>query len=484
MRLIGNFLIPPVRLLRRCGPVPGILAVGREGEIVNKSGGRFGEGALGAKRSGLVNPRGFVYPARLMNITLTSILRRLLPLKGFCYRHARWDDFTGNVIEVVIEARRGADARCRCCRRPAPLYDTSTKVRRWQFVPLWAIVVFLVYGPVRRVNCERCGVRTELLPWATGKLQICDALRVFLSQWARLLSWQEVADRFCVSWADVYHSVKWVVRYGLRHRDMSGIRAIGVDEVKVAKGKFWTLVYQIDEGSRRLLYIGKDRTGRSLDVFFNRLGEARRATLDFICSDMWKPYLGVIARRMPEALHILDRFHIRKNLSEAIDKIRRQEAAAMARAGISPLLKKMRWALLKHRRNWNPNEKRRMRELVATGLQSIRAFLLVESFEHFWTYTSPTWAGKFLDAWCAKVARTRLGPLKKTAKTLMRHRHLLLNYFEAKKQFTNGIVEGLNNKLKLVLKRSFGFRTALARKVALFHTLGKLPEPQLTHSFF
>jgi transposase len=418
-----------------------------------------------------------------MNITVTSILRRVLPLKGFIYAAAGWDETTEGVIEVSIEARKGALARCGICRRPAPGYDRCLEARKWQFVSLWAIAVFFLYHP-RRVQCPRHGVRVEHLPWASGKLQLCDALRLFLAQWARLLSWKEVAERFCVSWADVYKSVKWVVRYGLRHRDLSGITALGVDEVCVAKGKFWSVVYQIDEGARRLLWIGKDRKAGTLNVFFNRLGALRCEQIRFICSDLWKPYLAVIAKRLPKALHILDRFHIRKNLSEAIDKIRRAETHAMTRLGLAPLLKKMRWTLLKHRCNWTKNEKSRMRELFGSGLRTIRAFVLVESFEHFWTYYSPIWAGKFLDAWCARVARSRLAPLKSVASTLQRYRPLLLNYFQAKREFSNSIVEGLNNKLKLTLKRSYGFKTDLARKVALYHALAKLPEPHFTHSFF
>ena len=89
----------------------------------------------------------------------------------------------------------------------------------------------------------------------------------------------------------------------------------------------------------------------------------------------------------------------------------------------------------------NTDDPRRMRELLGSRLPRLRAFLLVESFEHFWTYTSATWAGKFLDASCTRAARSRLEPLKKVARTLKRHRHLLLNYFEAKKEFSNSIVE-------------------------------------------
>jgi len=422
-----------------------------------------------------------------MNLTVTNILKRVLPLKGFCYRSALWvEDADGEgkaVIEVGLAARRGAKARCGKCRRQAPGYDTMEKVRCWQFISLWTIAIYFVYAP-RRVECGHCGVRVECLPWASGKLQVCDALRVFLAQWARLLSWQEVATRFQVRWNDVYGAVKWVVRYGLRHRDLSGIRALGVDEVCVAKGKLWTVVYQIDQGARRLLWIGKDRKAATLEMIFNRLGRMRCGAVEFICSDMWRGYLGVIARRLPQALHILDRFHIRKNLGEAIDLIRRAESHALARAGLSPLLKKLRWALLKHRRNWTTNERRRMRELLGCGLRSLRAFLLVESFEHFWTYNSPTWADKFLKGWCQRVARSRLVPLQRVAKSLAKHRALLLNYFIAGKEYSSAAVEGLNNKLKLTLKKSYGFRTDLARKVALYHALAHLPEPPLAHSFF
>ena len=165
-----------------------------------------------------------------MNLTVTSLLRVMLPLKGFCYRHARWIQNRPKAIEIAIESRRGARARCGCCRRAASVYDTRQEPRCWQFITLWAVPVFFVYV-ARRVHCPRCGVRVEHLPWASGKLRVCNALRVFLAQWARLLSWQDVAVRFCVSWADVYGSVKWVVKYGLRHRDRSGIHAVGVDEV-------------------------------------------------------------------------------------------------------------------------------------------------------------------------------------------------------------------------------------------------------------
>jgi hypothetical protein len=113
-----------------------------------------------------------------------------------------------------------------------------------------------------------------------------------------------------------------------------------------------------------------------------------------------------------------------------------------------------------------------------------RASNLKEDFQQFWEYNSPTWAGNFLDFWCYQTMRSRIEPMKKIARTLRAHRPLLLNYFKAKKQFSSGVIEGLNNKAKVTMRRSYGFRTFRILELALYHSLGKLPEPELTHDFF
>ncbi|XXG27189.1 MAG: transposase [Ferrovum myxofaciens] len=107
-----------------------------------------------------------------------------------------------------------------------------------------------------------------------------------------------------------------------------------------------------------------------------------------------------------------------------------------------------------------------------------------EYFQRFWDYDSPTWAGKFLDQWCAKVMRSKIDPLKKFVGIVRNHRELMLNYFRARKQFSSGIVEGLNNKTKVTMRKAYGFRTFEMLELALYHVLGKLPEPKLTHPFY
>jgi len=283
----------------------------------------------------------------------------------------------------------------------------------------------------------------------------------------------------------VRDAVEYVVTWGLNHRVLDSIRAIGVDEIQYAKGhKYLTLVYQIDQGLTRLLWVGKERTIESFQGFFTVIGEKLASQIEFVCSDMWQAYLDVIAEKCSKALHILDRFHIVAKMNKALDEVRAAEAREMARAGHEPLLKKTRWCVLKRQHNLTLQQQFRLRDLLRYNLRTVRAYLLKEDFQQLWEYDSPAWAGRFLDFWCSQTMRSRIEPMKKIARTLRSHRALILNYFKAKKAFSSGVVEGLNNKAKVTMRKSYGFRTFRILELALYHSLGKLPEPELTHEFF
>jgi transposase len=294
-----------------------------------------------------------------------------------------------------------------------------------------------------------------------------------------------VAVVFRTSWKKVFRSVEWVVTWGLAHRDLSGVTAIGVDEILWRRGhRYLTVVYQIDRHCRRLLWVGPDRTVDTLLGFFREFGEERAAQLRYVCSDMWKPYLTVIARKATSALHVLDRFHIVQHLNKAIDEVRAQEARQMKADGLEPLLKHSRWCLLKRPENRTGKQEVKLADLLRYNLRTVRAFLLKEDFQQFWAYTSPYWAGQFMDTWCRQTMRSRIEPMKKVARMLRSHRELLLNWFRAKKQISGGIVEGFNNKAKVTTRKAYGVRTFRAAEVALYHTLGALPDPPIAHRFW
>jgi transposase len=401
---------------------------------------------------------------------------------GFVYEYALARPET-NSIEIGIRPRRGTKPVCSGCHQPGACYD-HLSVRRFEFVPLWGMLVYFVYR-MRRVDCKTCGVRVEEIPWATGKHQLTKAYMLFLAHWARMLSWKETANTFRTSWDKVCRAVEYVVTWGLEHRDISAIEAIGVDEIQYGRGhNYLTLVYQIEQGCTRLLWVGKERTVESFEQFFELIGEKIADGIQFVCSDMWKPYLRVIHERCTNAINILDRFHIVAKMNAALDDVRAAEARRLSQDGYEPVLKKSRWCVLKREANLTTTQRFRLRELLRYNLKTVRAYLLKEDFQQFWEYNSPAWAAKFLDDWCSQVMRSRIEPMKKVAKTLRGHRELILNYFHARKMFSSGIVEGLNNKAKVTMRKSYGFRTFRIAEIALYHTLGNLPEPQLTHRFY
>ena len=408
---------------------------------------------------------------------------------GFVYQGVRLQGEKGEVgcIEVTVAAHASIRGRCGQCGQSAPGYDHLPE-RHWLFVPLWGIPTWFLYAP-RRVECAEHGIGVEQVPWSAGKRPVTRAMMGFLARWARRLSWRETARVFQTSWEAVFSSVEWFVEWGLAHRELHGVQALGVDEIHWGRGKqadnLLTVIYQIDAGCRRLLWIGRRRTQATLRRGLASLGAEVVKELRFVCSDMWRPYLQVIAAEAGQALHVLDRFHISSHLNQAVDQVRRGESSRLrARSETkAQRLKHMRWVLLRRGSQVRGRARQKLQALLASKLATARAWELKESFSHFWHYRSLLWAGAFLDCWCFRAMRSRLEPMQKVARMLRTHEELLMNWFRAKGEISSGAVEGLNNKIRVVTRRSYGFRTYHAMEMALYHTLGRLPEPESTHRF-
>ena len=414
---------------------------------------------------------------------LQTILNRVEKYKSFVYGNGRIETISGvSRLVIPLRARKRSRPICSGCGCGGRTYD-RLPVRRFEYVPLWGLLVFFSYR-MRRIDCGRCGVTVEQVPWCDGKNHLTTRYRWFLATWAKRLSWSEVATIFQTSWDSVCRSVEHAVAWGLKHRDLSGVSALGIDEIAWQKGhKYLTLVYDISGGTKRLLAVAQDRVEGSLRECLSSLGSSVCGQVQYVCSDMWKAYLNVIGEPLSQAVHVLDRFHIMQLFGKSLDAIRAEEQKQLKRDGYEAVLTRSRWCLLKRPANLTPRQSVTLSELLKYNLRSVRAYLLREDFQRFWEYTSPGWAGKFLDEWTTRVMRSRLEPMKKVARTLRNHRELILNWFRAKGEISSGAVEGLNNKVKLVTRKSYGFRTAEVAKLALMHNLGRLPEPESTHRF-
>jgi len=392
-------------------------------------------------------------------------------------------------IVAAIHPRKNGKALCPKCFRSCPIYDTAKTFRRFEFVPLWNIPVYFDYK-MRRVDCPEHGVRTEHAPWGDGKCTQTVEHRQFLANWAKRLSWSEVAECFNTSFGKVFRAVKWIVDYGLEHRNLNGVESLGVDEIQVRKGHYYaTLIYQIDKENKRLLGVEEGRTEDSLTRFFDEFdkiteGEDKRSKkIKWVCSDMWKAYLNVLEKVCTNALNILDRFHVKGHLTDAVNDVRKMDVAKLKKEGREPVLTKSKYIFLKNPESLTDEQATKMSELLGYNLRVVRAYLMKEDFEQFWEYKTAYWAGRFLDAWCVRAMRSKMEPMKKFVRTIRKHRELLLNWFKSR-GLSSGVVEGFNNKVKLTTRKAYGFHSIESLKIALFHALGKLPEPEPTHRFW
>lgn len=189
---------------------------------------------------------------------IKTILNKCHKFKSFVYRDVRLVKVENReAIEVKVYPRRNSKPICSGCHKRRPGYDRMQEIRRYEFIPLWGIKVFFLYQ-MRRVDCHKCGVKIEEVSWGIGKNQLTKTYMQYLAHWAKKLSWMEVAVSFRTSWEKVFNSVRYVVEWGIEHRVLSGITAIGIDEIQWHIGhKYLTLVYQINSGTIRLLWIGK-----------------------------------------------------------------------------------------------------------------------------------------------------------------------------------------------------------------------------------
>jgi transposase len=414
-------------------------------------------------------------------LLIKTLLNKRYPLKSHVYKSVTVEELDGaEVLVADIEPLRNGVKICsKCGYKRCPGYDKQPE-RLVEFVGILGMQVFFRFTP-RRVNCPYCGPTIEYLPWVHGKSPVSVPLMIMLSFWSRHLSYSAVAKTFGMSFRQVFTAVDYVVAWGMRKRDVSDVTAIGVDEIQVKAGhKYMTLVYQIDKHCRRLLWAGEGRSEATIQSFFDEFASIL-PKIRFVCSDMWRGYLTAIKERVPGALNILDRFHIVQNLNKAMDEVRRQESSELKSKGYEAHLKSGRWSFLKRKEHLTENQRMTLKEMLKYNLKSVRAYLLKEEFNQLWRYKRPAWAERFLDGWCTTVMRSKIKPMKKFARSMRRHKPLILNYFKARGELSSGTVEGMNSLAKLAIRKSFGFKTEHALKVTLFHQLGKLPEPELTH---
>lgn len=404
-----------------------------------------------------------------------QLIRETLDLQGFRIESVEKKD---SRLLVTIEPDLRYHPRCGVCGNHGDYRDTLPK-RYFRHVPIWGIDMNLAYSPCR-VRCSYCdGVHVEQMPWAAGKRRLTKALAVTIATWARQLTWQQVARLFGCSWGTVASAVSYVVDFGLSRRDLSEVTHIGIDEISRQKGHVYlTNVYDLKTGT--LIWSGEGRSIESLEAFFSFFGPERTKQLIGICCDMWPAFINAVKAKAPQATLVFDKFHIVKKLTEAVDSVRRQEIDEKGKEH-KKLVAGSRYIWLKNPWNLTDGQKASLSTLENLNLTIHRAYLLKESFRDFWQSPTKEDAAKYLEQWYAWADESEIKPMQEVADLLWRHEENILTYFDM--PISNGIVEGLNNKAKVISHRAYGFRTAKNFILNLYHCMGDLAMPTTLHRF-
>ena len=403
-----------------------------------------------------------------------TIARKTLDLKN--HKIDKIKETAEGVIEIYISHKKRRLLPCENHEGKYKVVDQLPE-RRWQHVSLWGREVVIIYSPCR-VMCHGKLI-VEDIPWSRGKIRITAPLIAHIGILAELLPWKQVAELFHVHWNTVKNAVKQIVDYGLEHREIGDVIYFGIDEISRKKGQVYlTNVYDLKE--KRLLWSGKGRDKTTINKFYNQVGYKLNASVTAICCDMWQPYIDNLKIYFPDATIVFDKFHIVSHLNKAVDEVRREEAKELKKTE-PDLLKGTRYIWLKNPWNLTDKQKVKLSTLEKLNLKINRAYLLKENFQYVWEYKYPGWAKKFLKQWFWMATHSRLKPLRDFAWMVRRHEEGILNYFKV--PISNGIVEGLNNKAKVISHRAYGFRTVETYKLALYHCMGKLPRPESSFKF-
>jgi len=403
-------------------------------------------------------------------VLIETFIRKQLRLKA--HTVTKVEEIDGSML-VHIDRLGKRLLRCGVCHHRCREVHSVRPEREWRDLSMRKMPLKLCYCP-RRVECPRCGVRVEDFPWAKPWARVTTALFNAVAMLARELSWQGTARQYGLNWKSVATIVKRAVEYGLQHRARPPVHAIGIDEVSRRKGQVYlTVVYDLER--RVLLWVGEDRTEEAVRPFFtNEMGTRRCHTLRVVCMDMWAPYAKLVREYATKAQILFDRFHIVKHLNEAVEEVRRSE---MRRLSLKEkaVFKRSRWLLLKNPWNLTGEQKERLSTLVRWNAPIVRAYYLKEAFQLFWEYQQPKRAEDHLKKWMRSAMSSRLEPFKKFVRMLRSHLDGILAW--TKQRVSNGAVEGMNNKIKSISHRSFGFRTAKNFIAAIYHCCARLPLP-------
>jgi transposase len=387
-------------------------------------------------------------------VRVTTAFNRLLRLPGALVIDV---SFVSEGVIVTVGLRRRRRVCSRCGQTGPGLQIHDRRLKRWRHLDLGRTRC-VVECELRRLRCRDCGVHLEAVPWARPGASHTRDFEDVVAWLAQQMAKTQVAGLLRIAWDTVGQIVQRVVSEQLDEQRLQGLVAIGVDEISYRRHHRY-LTSVVDHRAGAIVWCSPGRNAQTLQRFFDELGE-RKHSIKAVSIDMSGGYEKAIRQAIPQAHVCFDPFHVVRLAQRAIDQVRRDEWNAHERSHTPKgrWIKGTRWSLLKAPAKQKPEQLALLAEVQHANRSLYRAFLLKEELRLLYQLERPALAPAHLDAWLAWASRSKLKPFVKLARTIRLHRHGILAAIRL--GLTNGRLEGLNSRIRLISHRSFGFHSA------------------------
>ncbi|HEY2672733.1 MAG TPA: ISL3 family transposase [Rugosimonospora sp.] len=401
----------------------------------------------------------------------TTLLNGLLDLPGITARGVSLPQPGQLVVEVALRRQRLLCPECGWSTRAR--YDRRSVASRWRHLDFGRRQV-QIRAQLRRLCCPVHGVRTEAVPFARPGAGFTRDFEDLVAWLATKMDKTAIVRYARIDWDTVGRICERVVADGLDESRFDGLVSIGVDEVSWKRNHHY-LTLVCDHAARKVIWGAPGKDADTLDAFFAELGEDRSAALEAVSSDMGAAFLKSIKTNAPRATRCIDPFHAVKAVTDALDTVRRTAWQQMRTTdpAAAKKFKGARWALLKRPDHLTEEQATTLRKLRRRGGEVWRAYGLREAFRAIFAGDlNPDDVAELIDRWISKASRSRLAPFVKAAKTIRKHRDGILAAIRLK--INNGRAEALNNVVRLIIRRAFGFHSAQAALALVMLTCGPI----------
>lgn len=304
-----------------------------------------------------------------------------------------------------------------------------------------------------RIHCPTCGVRVEDLGFAAPYARYTRRFENLVARLCEHMPVANVADLLGLDWKTVKEIDKRALEREFSNPDYSSLRLLSIDEISYKKRhKYLTIVLDLER--TRVVWVGKGRRQATLEAFFDEIGDTFAKGIEAIAIDMWDPYIAAIKARAPQAAIVFDKFHVIRNYSKVIDRVRIDEFKKAEKED-KLVLKGTKYLLLKNRENLSEEQEPRLEKLLDLNKNLNVTYVLKDDLKRLWNCKDRQEAVRFLDDWIQTAEESGIEALQDFEKTLSNYSYGLLNHCEY--PINTGKLEGLNNKIKVIKRRCYGF---------------------------